>query len=239
MNMKRSICLFFVCCASVIFAQTGSPLQDKPFIEVTGTSETEITPDEIYITITLKERAENREKLNIDKQEEALKQELRDLGIDLKNITLNSAFADYGRLRANKKDVINSRSYTLKVQSADMVNKVYERLDKIDAFDAFISRLDHSKITDHTKENRIKAIKAAKEKADYLLSAIGKQAGNPLQVMEAENWADNGPYPGNRGMLHKAMSNASSVLFDNAGGDEIAMKKIKIRSSYNIKFEIR
>ena len=44
----------------------------KPFIEVTGTSETEISPDEIYITITLLERAENKEKLSIEKQENNL-----------------------------------------------------------------------------------------------------------------------------------------------------------------------
>ena len=61
--------LFFV---SIAFSQPTE--NKKPFIEVTGSGETEIIPDEIYITITLQERQEGKDKLSIEKQEENLKQ---------------------------------------------------------------------------------------------------------------------------------------------------------------------
>jgi len=218
----------------------------KPFIEINGTSETEITPDEIYITITLLERSENKEKLTIDKQEENLKQNIKELGIDISNLTLNTADADYGKLKTFKKDVIISKSYTLKIGNADLVGKLYERLDKINVHDAYVSKLSHSKILEFTKENRIKAVKAAKEKVDYLLAALGQQAGAPIQITEVDNSIINSPYNYRGGRSSAGyMSNAiqsygsyGSDRFLDEGTNEISFKKIKIKSSFLVKYEI-
>src|SRR5687767_14909145 len=105
--MKKIILLLAV----LLYSHTHSgqvidqSLNNRRFIEVTGTSETEITPDELFVTITLLERNEKNEKLNIEKQEKELKENLKELGIDLSNLTLSSADADYRRMRLFKKDV--------------------------------------------------------------------------------------------------------------------------------------
>ena len=39
-------------------------------------------------------------------------------------------------------------------------------------------------MADYRKEVKIQAIKAAKEKANYLLNAIGNKAGKPLEIIE-------------------------------------------------------
>jgi uncharacterized protein YggE len=231
--MKR-ILIALLFCGSVAFAQ--DPTGVKPFIEVTGTSETEIVPDEIYITITLQERNEGKDKLTIEKQEDDLKKNLKELGIDLNNLSLNAADVDFRKIRAFKKDVMIAKSYVLKVQDASMVGKVYERLDRINAQDAYISRFTHSKILDFQKENRIKAIKAAKDKAEYLLAAVGKQAGNPLQVMETDNYVQDGPQP----PMYRARNSVQSMDF--SGGDDghdISFKKIRVRSGFMVKYEIK
>jgi uncharacterized protein YggE len=240
--MKKTILLTFLssCFFTRILCQAPENL-NKPYIEVTGTSETEITPDEIYITITLQERMEGKEKLLIEKQEQDLKQNLKELGIDISNITLNNFVADFRKVRMNKKDVINSKSYTLKVASADMVSKVYERLDKINVHDAYISKLAHSKILDYTKDNRIKAIKAAKDKAEYLLRAVGKQSGMPLQITEVDNSIFNPLY--NTMNTRNMMANNTMQFYNKErsgeeSSEEIAIKKIKISSSFLVKYEI-
>lgn len=210
---------------------------EKPFIEVTGTSEMEITPDIIEITILLKEYVEGKNKMDIDKQEARLKSNLKELGIDLKDLTLITAVADYQKIRMLKKDVVKSRTYLLKVGTADMVGKVYERLDQIDVDNARVSRLDHTKILDYQKENRIKALKAAKEKAEYLLAAVGKSAGDPLQVNEGENWVDNGPQ--NPRPMYRNAIQAFETAPGAAEDEEISIRKIKLRSGFQVKFEIR
>ncbi|MCA0431042.1 MAG: SIMPL domain-containing protein [Bacteroidetes bacterium] len=216
-------------------------LIDRPFIEITGTSETEVTPDEIYVTITLQERAENKEKLNIDKQEESLKSSLKELNIDLNNLTLNTANSDFRKVKSIGKDVIISKSYSLKLNNVDILNKVYEKLDLINAHDAFISKLNHTKILDFQKENRIKAIKAAKDKAEYLLVAVGKQIGNPIQIIETENSTHNTPYNYYRGrsMANTVQSYNAYTSDAESNKHDISIKKIKVVSSFMVKYEIK
>ncbi|MDI1354678.1 MAG: SIMPL domain-containing protein [bacterium] len=235
---------FIVALISVVFnsfvvsAQTPeNSVVGKHVIEVTGTAETEVTPDEIYITITLLERNEGKDKVSIDKQEADLRQLVKDLGIDAGNLTLAKADADYRKIKSFKRDVMISKSYLLKINNAELLSKVYERLDKMNAQDAFVSKYTHSGILELQKENRIKAIKAAKEKVDYLLSAIGQQAGQALQITESANYVEDGAYP----MPRNAYLNASQSMADgNPAGDtqELSFKKIKIRSSFIVKYEI-
>ena len=221
-----------------LFAQQVNPNCDvKPYIEVTGTSETEISPDEIYITITLLERSENKEKLSIDKQEKDLKQEIKDLGIDMSNLLLSDANADYQKLRKSKKDVIISKTYVLKVNSADMLGKVYDKLDKINAYDAYISKVSNSKMDQYKKENRIKAIKAAKDKVDYLLAAINL-TGKAMQITETDN---NMYQPYQNNLYHSAKmmtANTLSVEADTGVESEMGFKKIKITNSFLVRYEI-
>ena len=224
--------LLFVCSFS---AQVNDVFAGKRFIEVTGTAETEVVPDEIFITITLREPNDNKEKNSIEKQEKELRDHIKSLGIDLSNLTLNSADADYGKIRAFKKDVTVSKSYILKVGNAEMVGKLYERLDKMNAHDAFVSRYSHTRILDLQKENRIKAIKASLEKVKYLLEAVSQQPGPPLQILETENYVQDGPQP-----VYRAYKNALQSYDSEAGGEDqaISFKKIKIRSGFIVKYEI-
>lgn len=220
---------------NTIQGQNPDNLAGKRFIEVSGTSETEITPDELYITITLQERMDGKEKVTIDKQESELKKNLKELGIDLSNLTLSKADVDYGKVRKSNKDVLISKSYILKIADADMIGKVYERLDRIDAQDAYISRYTHSKILDYQKENRIKAIKAAKEKVEYLLAAVGQQPGQPLQITETENWVQDQPPVYGRMAYANTVQKSFSADSENS---DISFKKIKIRSSFLVRYEI-
>lgn len=219
-------------------------IEEKPYIEVTGVHETEVTPDEIYIRITIKERYENKEKLTIEIQEEKLKTALKEIGIDIKNLTLADAMADYVRVKINMKDVISQKDYSLKVSNATELGKVFKELDKLNIKDAEIQKVSHSKIDSLKKESRIIAIKAAKNKADYLLAAIGEQLGEPQIINEVENrYYDNNNYLYNSRSLAGVQSHYNVRLFldgDSKDNDnEIQFQKIKIKSSVYVKFAIK
>jgi uncharacterized protein YggE len=91
---------------------------------------------------------------------------------------------------------------------------------------------------DITKENRVKAMQASREKAMYLLAAINEQAGVALQVTEVENYIEN---PVMRNRMGMAKMNMLSNSADNVEDlhSEISFRKIKIRSSYMVKYEIQ
>ena len=63
-----------------LMSQTNT-VKETPYIEVTGTAEKYVVPDEIYISIALKERQEGRENKSIEQQEAQLKQGLSETGI--------------------------------------------------------------------------------------------------------------------------------------------------------------
>ncbi|MBK9283792.1 MAG: SIMPL domain-containing protein [Sphingobacteriaceae bacterium] len=236
--MKKTILVFlFVGLCNSFFSQN----EKLSFIEVTGTSETEVTPDEIYISITLKEKGDSKEK-SIEKQEDDLKSGLKGVGIDMANLQLSTANADFRKIKTFKKDVVTSKSYILKVNNVDLVDKVYKLMDELNVFDAYISKLNHSKITELTAENREKAVVAAKNKAKALAMAVGNNIGIPISIIETANSVDTSPY-NNRYYRGSYASNVAQSLSSpeslDSDGDEISFKKIKIRSSFLVKYELK
>jgi len=133
------------------------------------------------------------------------------LGIALDNLTLSDAVADYVPKKFRKDDVVARKGYTLKVTDAEAVRKVFLELDRLQIEEARIQRVSHSKEQEFRKDMRIKAITAAKEKADYLLAAIGEKTGSALSVAEVTGQMPTPRAGVNRLMAIETIGHASSV----------------------------
>ncbi len=241
----KAIKIFFIVSAifinNILLAQENLNRDEKPFIEVNGIAEQEIIPDQIYISIIIREKYENKEKITIESQEEKLKALLKEINIPTSNLYLSDANADYVKVKFRTKDVLTKKDYTLKVSNATEVGQVFQQLEKIEINDANVFKVSHSKIDSLRKEIRIAAIKAAKTKADYLLNAIGEQTGKPLIVRE--NSAGNLEYNYNRASNTRVTSYQNARFLDDsdksATDEEIQFQKIKIQSSIYVKFLIK
>ncbi len=234
----------FFTIAFTTFGQTKSETAEEiPYIEVTGTAEKEIIPDEIYMGITLREKYEGKTKVTIEEQEEKLKGIFKSLNLGVSNLTLTDADADYVKVRWQKKDILTRKDYQLKVGDAATVGKVFQELDKIEITDAFISRVSHTKIDSLKKAVKIMAIKDAKNKADYLLGAIGEQAKKPLIIRETEFPTTNaaGVYGVNvKGSRSEGMQYyVNGVKQLSSPEPEIQFQKIKIQSNIYMKYSIK
>jgi len=219
-------------------AQSAGELREPPYIEVTGIAEQEVVPDEIYVSIIIREKYINKEKVSIQAQEEKLKGQLKSLGIDMSNLFLSDANADLITIRWKNTGLLTQKEYTLKLSNATQVGQVFEQLDKLDITDAAIQRVHHSKLDSLKKEVKIAAVKAAKAKADYLLAAIGEQTGKALIVQETDNPA----YP----MVGAAFQNARALNDPNLSETVVAtadtdlqFRKIKIEARIYVKFSIK
>lgn len=209
--------------------------KEIPAIEVVGTSEMEVVPDEIFISFTLKERFEGKNKIEIESQEKELKKRLLKLNIDLNDLQLSDATSDFIKIKRKKEDVIASKDYILKVKTTGEIAKVFDMLDDIDAFDADIQRVDHSEIEKFKNEVKLMAIKAAKQKATNLLTAIGETIDKPLLIQEREMYEEQ-PF------LRKNMAMANVVMEDASGEapmPEIGFQKIKLKYSVFARFAIK
>lgn len=240
-KIKNLLTLAFLLTAMLTFGQTNtSKAEDQPYIEVTGTAEKEVIPDEIYIEIVIREKYVNKVKVTIEEQEEKLKNAVKSLGIDLTNLYLSDANADYVKIRWQKKGVLTKKEYTLKVSNATTVGQVFQELEKLDIIDANISRVSHSQMDSFRKEVKIQAIKAAKDKADYLLTAIGEQTGKPMVIMENEILPNQ-----TMANVNVRGSRSGEMVFYVDGArtksdeNEIQFQKIKIQTSIYVKFSIK
>ncbi|MEY4127077.1 MAG: hypothetical protein RL737_1266 [Bacteroidota bacterium] len=223
---------------SINYGQT-KPTEELPYIEVNGYAEKEVIPNEIYIGITLRERMENKEKVTIDSQEKQLREALTTLSIPISNLSIADANADYVKVSWQKRDVLTKKEYLLKVGNATTVGKVFQELEKMKIQDGSIDHVSHSAIDSLRKQVRIEAIKAAKEKSDYLLNAIGQKTGKALIVSELENNTVT------RNDLSRMPARATNKLYSDSVFEsidfepEIEFQKIKLSYSIYTKFTIQ
>jgi hypothetical protein len=244
MNTQKTtflVFLFILVLNQVNYAQEKLTVE-KPFIEVNGFAELVIVPDEILITITLKERIENREKISMDTLEEQLKAALKAIDIPIENLSLADLNSQFNRVTRSKSEVLGQIDYILKCNSALMVFNVFQEFEKLKIHRARIKHTNHSKIDSLRREVRTKAIINAKEKADYLLDAIGEKTGKCLVVKEnmtagtnnhlllPENKSTTYFVDGTRVMGESEMKNDKLKM--------IEFEKIKMTFTIYVKFEI-
>ena len=238
MKQILTLTLGMLCMSSMSSAQNQRSIEEKPYIEVTGKAEKKIIPDEIHLSITIKERTSGKDEISVEEQEKQLKQALEDLNIPLDLLTVADAQADYIKVKWTKKDVISQSEYELKLSTAEQVANVFSKLDEIKINNAYISKVSHSKIKEFQKEVDIEAIKNAKAKADYLLAAIGQQTGTALIINESGSSRDDFYVYGNRDMKTFRNTSFNGAAFDEKSIGAIVFKKIKLETMIYVKFAI-
>jgi uncharacterized protein YggE len=95
-----------------------------------------------------------------------------------------------------------------------------------------IESYDYSKMADLKRDLKIKALLAARDKATYLLAALGEKVGSPINITES----DNSSFPQPRVYANTMMFKASAD--SNVGDSDISFKTIKLNFQIQAVFEI-
>lgn len=219
------------------FSQTITNTE-KPIINVTGTASLEISPDEIYIDLCLEERMEGGKKVTLDVLESDLKNELTKAEIPLSNLYISDVNSVIAKTGWFTKETLSTGNYSLKVTQVEKIKSVFKIFEKLNITNANITKATHSKIVEFRKKNRINAIKAAKEKADYLLNAIGSKTGKPLKISEEQQQYQNFSAVNYARNSNSYRMNSISKLKSTDKGI-VQFENIKITSSIHVIFEIQ
>ena len=234
--MKKLFTLAFVALISVgAFAQQVD-LRKK--ITVSGSAETEVTPDIIYISISLKEYLKDnnsKKKVDITTLENQLYSAVQKAGIDKENLTINN-LSSYSWAIEKKKnpDFLASKQYRLKVADLNKFNDIIGAVDPKGVASTNVESYDYSKIESLKKELKIKALQAAKAKATYLVEALGDKLGSVIDIQEVNN--EQYPQPMYRNVMMMKAESADAMAGNAA---EIDFKKIKLNYIMNTVFEIK
>jgi hypothetical protein len=237
-HMKKlailAILLFFLNFTSTAHTQN----EPKPFIEITGTSEIKINPDQIFISIKLEENTDKSKK-DIIEQEENLIKALQSVGISTEKLVVTDANAFYGKSGFLSKDMVNTKEFELEVKSAKQAKQAFEQMDKLNIKNAYISRVDHSQMEEYKKKAKIKAIQEAKEKATYLLVAVGEKLGGAIIVREnAFNIYGNQVRRKSNTSMIGVYNRFDGYREEDKEESELDFKKITLTASIYVKWEI-
>jgi len=208
------------------------------FITVTGSSDREVTPDIIYLDLTLKEYfldKDGKNKIFIDDLEKNFQRIVLDNGIPNENISIES-ISGFTKLsqRHRNENFLASKTYKIKLSDLDKINAILDRIDPKALTNVFIAGYDYSQIEEVRKELRIKAMVNAKNKAEYCLGAVNETLGNLLETDIDESSLNMNP-GGNFAMPMMRLSASES----NFSSDSIDFKKIKLTATVHLKFQIK
>lgn len=211
---------------TVAFGASAQPTEwhYEDAIQVDGKAEKKVTPDQIYVSITLRDGSVKGQSVN--QLESRMKSELAVLGVDVaKNLKVTSQ-----NLAPRKKtDVDTFRNYELLVGDVWKLGSVFELLGEMNVADAYVSRVTHSQIDTFRDEVRVEAVKNARSTAKTLAAAVGQSIGAAVWIAD-NGYYENAPLP----MYKTRMVMAAADTVYAAGTAEQGLDMQDITITYNI-----
>jgi uncharacterized protein YggE len=243
--MKKIVLLSSMLVASVLspaFAQVRYEQQIQvPTIEVAGFAEIEVVPDEIYFNISLREYFEDeknqKDKVIISTLEKQLIKAIADAGLPKEALSVSGVggYQNYTDKKKKPATFLEAKQYELKVSSAEKLDGIMSKVESRGVQYANVSRVDHSKKEELKKQVKIDALKAAKEKATYLVASLDQKLGKVLEIKELD---ENLSFP--QPMFAKNVrAFAQTESADMAADSDVQYQKIKISYRMQAAFEIK
>jgi uncharacterized protein len=239
--MRTSLCLAMVGVAMVLVCGLATAEEDIPRISVTGTAVARTIPDEALWNISISEFDETPLPPK-DRSDEKLKAILalaKELEVAPEDIQSGSLSIrreydrdEQGRQTTFKHFAVNRR-VTLKQRDLTRFDEFASKL--LTAGDIEVSfSLQSSKVHELRAETRLKAMRAAKEKADAMCREVGAAAGKPLRIEEHKGRREN-----------TAFSNVSNLYYAAEDYDAVDLTQgtfapgaIEVRITVYVDFEI-
>ena len=243
MKNSQLFCLilfFFLFAKSeIIKAQTDFDINKVPYIDVTTNAYREVVPDEIYISIILRERMDNKVKITIDSLERQLTDALKASHIDVKNLSTRDLQSGYVKISWRNKDLMQTKEFSLKVSTADEVQNVFQIIYDQHITTSSIWKTDYSKRDSLEKVLRIEAINKATPQALYTLQPLGKFPGKVLIVSDADSRNNGVIYSTMGGMAAKTAGVYQADSYNRYGySTTVEFQKIRIESTMFVRFQI-
>ena len=236
----KKIMLSAMLLSSVILvkAQTVNQItttRQEHTINVNGSAEMEVVPDEIYVQVDLKEYKKGSNKTDIESIKNAFLANMKTLGYTEQEISVQgySGWDGNNTWYAKKKknpDLLAGISYWVKVSSPAKMDAMVNKLDDEATTNFFIAKTSHSKITEYKKQLKTDAIKAAKAKAEYLAAAINEKVGQAITINDPSEAGIHSPvmYANTRFKSGDVTESPMNVDF----------KKIKLQFDVNVVFAL-
>lgn len=228
---KKALLVLLIFVLQVSMAQTKNFL-DIPYLETSAKVDTLVSPDKIYLSITIQEK-DSKGRKSVEEQENKMATSLKNLGIDIdEQLTIKDLAINYKKYFLRSKEVLKSKQYSLLVYDGLTAGKVMAALEDLDIANTYLEKTEYSKMDELELELKSRAVKKAKLKAEALTKPLGQKVGMALHIFDT--FIPPAPYPRAPRMEMKA------IAMDMAEAEplDIGFEKIRVASTVNVKFEL-
>jgi uncharacterized protein len=242
-RLAKSLLISTLIITNALVSNAQQVFMEKPLvkkIEVTGSAEQEVLPDEIYVTISLREYfkdKDNKTKIDIMVLEKQLQKAVDEAGITKENFSIGAINGNrewWGKKKPTT--FLESKNYVLKLANLYKIDGVISKVDEKGIAYTNIDRYEYSKISQLCKDIKTKALQAAKEKAGYLLAGIGEQLGEVIDVIEIDHTYNPQPIAYSNTMMRTMSADVASGGMPESNVD---VQKIKVRYEMKAVFKIK
>ncbi len=236
--MNKSFFLLLAFTMSLATQAQDNTIKQKT-INVNGSANMEVVPDEIFVQVTLREYTKkNNSKTDIETIRNNFLAAAKSIGLKDTDVSVQSYQGWDGNwwwYRKNKRtdpDMKASITYQVKMPSVAKMDELVEKLDDEATENFSISKVSHSKLEEYKKQLKIAAVKSAKEKAIYLAGAIDEAVGEALTINEPN---EINYYP----QQYMMRAKAEDASVSSEPPMNVDFKKIKLQYDVNVVFSLK
>lgn len=207
-------------------------------VVVTGSAEMDVEPDQVDAYFVLAEYIDNRkEKVQMESIRKEFLKACADAGIPKDSIRVDglSGGAYHDLVRKKRKDdpgLMENVTFVIRLNNSKQIDAIASRLNDKAVVNMYIGRRWHSRMEEFKKELRIRAVKAARDKASYMTEAIGEKIAGALLIEDMDAGM---PVLFTRSNVNVSMEASSDGY---AGESSLPFQKITVRSDVRAEFEL-
>ncbi|NJB71743.1 hypothetical protein GGR42_002205 [Saonia flava] len=227
----RKFVLFYLLlfAAAYSFAQTKNFI-DQPYLETNARADTLVTPDRIYLNITITEK-DSKGRNSVEEQENKMARSFRNLGIDLdKQLVIDDLSSSFKKYFLRQKDVLKSKRYVLLVYTGKQAAQALVALEELDIANTYLQKTEYSKMDALELDLKSKAVIKAKKKAVALTTPLGQKVGIAIHISDTST-----PYY----PRYNERAELKTMAMDAMGEPEpldLDFEKIKVETAVDVKF---
>lgn len=238
--MKRNIITTGIIATLLLFAMplagTAQTTTDT-YIDISTTVEREVTPDELYLQITIREKDYNGKK-TLEQMQESMIEVLKANRIYISDrLTLNYMGSEIGYKNFSKSIKSQTEAtYMLRLNDVPTMQNVIASLEERQISDIELVRTRYTGEKELKRVMGIEAMQTAKAEAQILAGAIGQEAGKAMTI---SYWMNSGQ---TQPRLYKArMANAveDAAVEHSVSEPIISIGKNTYRFTVNVRFELK
>lgn len=233
--MKKYFLALSAACL-LLAAPVKGQSQAEPYIDMNTTVERDVTPDEIYLKITINEN-DYKGKKSLEEMQNAMIGALKANRIDIPEcLTLNYMGSDISyKLFSKSIKPKTEATYTLKLYDVAIMQQVIASLEERQISNIELIKTRYTKEAELRNSMAVEAMQQAQTEARVLAEAIGQGVGKAVSI---SSW-----YQSTQPRIYKA---ARSQALDNAvmaeegySAPEFGIGKLTYRFNVNVRFELK